>query len=285
VLALAGCNDVFGLARTQLAPPADRDGDGIGDDVDNCPDVANPMQRDLDGDLIGDACDNCPLVANSSQEHGGDGDSVGNACDSHPTLDGDCLVLLETFSDPTTFSSHWRTVQDPSDNMPANVTIGPTGLVLHPNPTFAIGVLSTELTGLLDVQVFGTASVTSGTVRAVSSASTIGDGYWCGLVANGITADMNVGDTTSPTLAPLVPYPFFGELMLLRLSFGAHAVDTPLNCRADHGVAAGAIFNKVTTLVTTGAPGVTTYADPATIRAIAVYSYTPMQTCPAPIIR
>lgn len=36
---------------------ADSDGDGILDDADNCPDVANPDQADFDSDGIGDACD------------------------------------------------------------------------------------------------------------------------------------------------------------------------------------------------------------------------------------
>jgi RTX calcium-binding nonapeptide repeat (4 copies)/Thrombospondin type 3 repeat len=38
-------------------PPLDSDGDGIADSADNCPDVANPDQRDGDGDGIGSACD------------------------------------------------------------------------------------------------------------------------------------------------------------------------------------------------------------------------------------
>lgn len=38
-------------------PPPDRDNDGIPDFRDNCPDVANPDQRDVDQDGIGSACD------------------------------------------------------------------------------------------------------------------------------------------------------------------------------------------------------------------------------------
>jgi hypothetical protein len=42
----------------------DTDGDGVCDDVDNCPTVANPGQADLDGDGIGDACDNADAELN-----------------------------------------------------------------------------------------------------------------------------------------------------------------------------------------------------------------------------
>jgi hypothetical protein len=71
----------------------DADGDGICDDADNCPAVANPDQRDTDGDGLGDACepdddndgvpdasDNCPLDANPDQRDT-DQDGVGDACD------------------------------------------------------------------------------------------------------------------------------------------------------------------------------------------------------------
>ena len=41
----------------------DQDGDGVPDDQDNCPGMANPTQIDTDGDGQGDLCDPCPLVA------------------------------------------------------------------------------------------------------------------------------------------------------------------------------------------------------------------------------
>ena len=45
------------VPETPGAP--DADGDGIADDADNCPTVANPDQLDSDGDGVGDACDAC----------------------------------------------------------------------------------------------------------------------------------------------------------------------------------------------------------------------------------
>ena len=72
----------------------DRDGDGLLDDSDNCPDTANTIQSDIDDDGYGDDCDddmdgdavpnaidNCPSEYNPRQEDY-DADGIGNACDA-----------------------------------------------------------------------------------------------------------------------------------------------------------------------------------------------------------
>jgi hypothetical protein len=76
----------------------DSDGDGIPDNIDNCPDVYNPDQADSDGDGVGDACDtgndsdgdgvpddedNCPNTYNPDQADS-DGDGIGDACEYTP---------------------------------------------------------------------------------------------------------------------------------------------------------------------------------------------------------
>ncbi|MFH1374667.1 MAG: thrombospondin type 3 repeat-containing protein [bacterium] len=89
----------------------DSDGDGVNDDVDNCPLVFNPGQEDADGDTIGNACDtctdtdgdgygnpgyaantcpddNCPTIVNPGQEDA-DGDGIGDVCDDCTDTDGD----------------------------------------------------------------------------------------------------------------------------------------------------------------------------------------------------
>ncbi|MDH3602705.1 MAG: thrombospondin type 3 repeat-containing protein, partial [Candidatus Tectomicrobia bacterium] len=82
------------------AVPDDRDGDGIPDGEDNCPDTPNADQADADGDGIGDVCDvdrdgdgipdnddNCPDMPNADQADT-DGDGIGDVCDPDRDNDG-----------------------------------------------------------------------------------------------------------------------------------------------------------------------------------------------------
>ncbi len=53
--------EVWGsIGLTKLTQPVDSDGDGVSDDQDNCPEVANPTQLDSDADGSGNACDLTP---------------------------------------------------------------------------------------------------------------------------------------------------------------------------------------------------------------------------------
>jgi hypothetical protein len=81
------------LSAGELPPPdgpamtpdgtIDTDGDGVPDDVDNCPGVKNADQADEDGDKVGDECDGCPQIADAAQADS-DGDHIGDACDPNP---------------------------------------------------------------------------------------------------------------------------------------------------------------------------------------------------------
>jgi len=88
-------------ARVDGSSMMDTDGDGVADDVDNCPTIPNPTQADEDNDTVGNACDNCPHVSNVSQAADGDADLVGDACDPHPGAI-DTMVLFEGFDGPLT---------------------------------------------------------------------------------------------------------------------------------------------------------------------------------------
>ena len=53
----AGFNWVKAQTQGCSEPIVDTDGDGICDELDNCPTVANPDQADADGDHTGDVCE------------------------------------------------------------------------------------------------------------------------------------------------------------------------------------------------------------------------------------
>jgi hypothetical protein len=81
-----GVDDGEDAFPTDASEWADFDGDGFGDNSDNCPNIFNPGQEDNDGDGVGDVCDNC-ADANPGQEDG-DVDGIGDACDDDFDNDG-----------------------------------------------------------------------------------------------------------------------------------------------------------------------------------------------------
>jgi hypothetical protein len=78
----------------------DDDSDGIKDEDDNCPLVANGIcagdnnQEDDDGDGVGDSCDNCLVVINPDQKDTY-GTLAGDACEEDPDADKDGVLNEE----------------------------------------------------------------------------------------------------------------------------------------------------------------------------------------------
>jgi hypothetical protein len=114
----------------------DFDEDGVADDLDNCPSIANPEQSDSDRDGLGDACDrcdggpdgdrdgvcdavdNCPMDWNPSQNDS-DGDGVGNRCDGQRCYAPNRIehlqriverIVHEPDSAAALQTAHWRVV-------------------------------------------------------------------------------------------------------------------------------------------------------------------------------
>ncbi|MEQ8768745.1 MAG: thrombospondin type 3 repeat-containing protein [Planctomycetota bacterium] len=103
---ISGTGMLGGVPHAVVLIPIDRDGDGICDLLDNCPDTPNPDQADCDGDGVGDACsgtdcngngipDSCDIADGISQdcnangipdecESDRDGDGVIDDCDGCP---------------------------------------------------------------------------------------------------------------------------------------------------------------------------------------------------------
>ncbi len=66
----------------------DTDEDGYTDDIDNCPEIANPGQEDTDLDGVGDDCDNCPADPNNDVDEDGICGDV-DSCPADPDNDID----------------------------------------------------------------------------------------------------------------------------------------------------------------------------------------------------
>lgn len=114
------------IPMEKSAVPTDLDGDGVVDDMDNCPDVPNPDQKDTDGDKLGDACDAdddgdgkfdeddpCPLdprdmctpaVDDAGVDAAIPGDDAANAATPTTTENGSCAC-----STPRSLNDRWLT--------------------------------------------------------------------------------------------------------------------------------------------------------------------------------
>jgi len=80
---------ILGLFDGNCNITNDSDGDGIADDIDNCPNDENPNQADADGDSIGDVCDLPDLVDSDGDGVADDEDAFPNDPNETKDTDGD----------------------------------------------------------------------------------------------------------------------------------------------------------------------------------------------------
>jgi hypothetical protein len=293
VLVLAACNQLYGLDPTlsvdgAIAHEPDEDRDGTADASDNCPIVAND-QRDVDDDTLGNACDNCPLFANADQDDF-DQDGVGDVCDPQPTRANDCLVVFDSFSDPTAFAKHWRIVKTASA---ATVEPAIGSVVLRPRSSSNLAIIvlddnANPLRGTFDVQLIGQAKLTTGGLGAASRFVDLGHGYWGGL-GGGAAVD-NVQVITAG-LDYLVVYRDMstsrvGDRLAIRLITDDPTSARPLmHVRADYGVSVGTLDERSSLDVALiGSPGIVADVDDAEIHGFVAYRRQPLP-CPPPLMR
>ncbi len=183
---------------TSDGPPGDVDGDGIPDDMDNCPDKANPDQGDEDGDHVGDVCDPCPFVANATLDS--DNDGIADACDPHPTMAGDRIVLFEGFHHgvPATWDTvgTWTASGD-------DVVVSSTGGAAHLTlPVTPVGTLAIY-TQITPTQLGPGSPIFFGPVAPYDNQS--GDGIFCTLWTAGTKIigiyDSSIGDGPSKPMS------------------------------------------------------------------------------------
>jgi hypothetical protein len=302
VVALAGCNQVFGVDPTRLLPDAnpDRDGDQVANDGDNCVDVPNPSQSDDDDDGIGDRCDNCPFVENAKQ-FDGDGDGVGDTCDPHPLHSADCVFMVDTFDDPSAFDAHWHVVTNVAT--PPAPAAGEVRIEAGGDDAYFVMLprdgAGNVLDGVYDVHALLRAPLTMGgaevgVVSSFAAGTSNRYGYLCTTLAPLFGIDSHVQAYGAPLPAGIPGLASgtmstrpLGDRLLVRLGVEDEAAQPLIRCRADHGVALGVatVDNGMTPVWTDGEPGVAIFEESVTVLGVAIYRYTPGGTCAPPEIR
>lgn len=124
---------------------SDSDKDGVADDVDNCPTVANPTQLDSNNNGVGDSCEaSAPGCGNSTLDVGegcddgnkASGDGCSAFCQTEAQIPVGALVFTEFLANPAAVADDVGEWFEVYNTTPADLTVN--GMVLQVGTTNAI---------------------------------------------------------------------------------------------------------------------------------------------------
>lgn len=254
-------------------PPADADGGpGTIDVRDSGPTCwGTPSTNDEDNDGLVDECDNCPSVANANQANVGEvnagtaADGVGDACDPRPAAGNDTIFFFDGMNF-TTIPSTWTNVGTGSWTA-SGTSMSPTATVSGQELERAF---PSALGNYLAETAFTfTALTTLGSASIPFRTDASRNGWGCGVGINGSAGDVFLTQVTNGTgeaspLSTPIAVPEVGDRY--RLLAGAYS--TNLYCMLASG---SARVNRSTSGSTSGECGIRASGASAAFEYLLVY--------------
>ena len=254
-------------------PPADADGGpGTIDVRDSGPTCwGTPSTNDEDNDGLVDECDNCPSVANANQANVGEvnagtaADGVGDACDPRPAAGNDTIFFFDGMNF-TTIPSTWTNVGTGSWTA-SGTSMSPTATVSGQELERAF---PSALGNYLAETAFTfTALTTLGSASIPFRTDGSRNGWGCGVGINGTAGDVFLTQVTNGTgeatpLSTPIAVPEVGDRY--RLLAGGYS--TNLYCMLAGG---SARVNRSTSGSTSGECGIRASGASAAFEYLLVY--------------
>lgn len=255
------------------APPVDADGgSGTNDVRDSGPTCwGTPSTHDEDSDGVVDECDNCPSVANANQANvgevnaGSSADGVGDACDPRSALGGDTIFFFDGMNF-TTIPASWTNVGAGTWTA-SGTSMSPTGTITGQELERAFP--SALGNYLAETALTFTALTTNGSASIPFRTDSSRDGWGCAVGINGSTGQViltqvtgGVGEASPQTVN--ITAPQVGDRY--RLLAGGYS--TSLYCMLGNG---GARLNRTTTGSTSGESSIRASGVSAAFEYLLVY--------------